>query len=84
MFLIQIFQYICQIPPRVCTLVLFISTEVKLIVFVLEHNLPLDVADHAGSLFRSMFADGATRKTIQNNKHLTALDLLLISLFIYT
>ena len=27
LFSIQIFQYFCQIPPRVCTLVLFISVS---------------------------------------------------------
>ena len=27
LFSIQIFQYFCQIPPRVCTLVLFISNS---------------------------------------------------------
>ena len=61
-----------------------ISADVKITGFVQEHNLLLDVADHAGSLFRTMFPDGATTKTIQNNKHLTTLDLLFISLFIYT
>ena len=34
-----------------------ISAEVKITGFVLDHNLPLDVADHVGPLFRSMFPD---------------------------
>ena len=33
------------------------SPEVKFTGFVLEHNLPLNVADHTGPLFRSMFPD---------------------------
>ena len=34
-----------------------ISAEVKFTAFLLEHNLPLAVADRAGPLFRSMFPD---------------------------
>ena len=34
-----------------------ISAEVKFAAFMLEHNLPIATADHAGPLFRSMFPD---------------------------
>lgn len=34
-----------------------ISAEVKFTAFIVEHNLPLAVADHAGPLFKSMFPD---------------------------
>ena len=65
-----------------------ISAEGKFTGFVQEYNLPLDVAECAGPLFRSMFPSRwsyiATTKTIQNNKHSTTFDLLFISLFIYT
>ena len=33
------------------------AAEVKFTAFLLEHNLPIAVADHAGPLFRSMFPD---------------------------
>ena len=33
------------------------SAEVKFAAFLLEHNLPIATADHAGPLFRSMFPD---------------------------
>ena len=35
LFSIQIFQYFRQIPPRVCTLVLFIIQAVKIIILLL-------------------------------------------------
>lgn len=34
-----------------------IDAEVKFIRFLLEHNLPIAVSDHAGPLFQSMFPD---------------------------
>ena len=34
-----------------------IAAEVKFTAFLLEHNLPIATADHAGLLFRSMFPD---------------------------
>ena len=34
-----------------------IGAEVKFAAFLLEHNLPIAAADHAGPLFRSMFPD---------------------------
>jgi len=34
-----------------------IGAEVKFAAFLLEHNLPIASADHAGPLFRSMFPD---------------------------
>ena len=34
-----------------------IGAEVKFTAFLLEHNLPIAAADHAGPLFRSMFPD---------------------------
>ena len=34
-----------------------ISAEVRFAAFLLEHNLPIATADHAGPLFRSMFPD---------------------------
>ena len=35
-FSIQIFQYFCQIPPRVCTLVLFITSVKTLHAFAMR------------------------------------------------
>ena len=37
-----------------------ISAEVKFTTFLIEHNVPLAAADHAGPLFRSMFPDSQT------------------------
>ena len=56
-----------------------IGAEVKFTSFVLEHNLPIAVVDHAGPLFRSMFPDskiaqyygsGRTKTTSINNEAL--------------
>ena len=60
-----------------------INAEVKFTGFAQEHNLPLYVAELLLYSIPCFLPDGATTKTIQNNKHLTALDLLFISLFIY-
>ena len=34
-----------------------IKAEVKITAFIIEHNLPFAVADHAGHLFKQMFPD---------------------------
>lgn len=39
-----------------------IKAEVLFIIFIVEHNLPLSVNNHAGPLFRSMFPDSKIAK----------------------
>ena len=39
-----------------------INAEVLFTTFILEHNLPFEVAAHAGNLFRSMFPDSEIAK----------------------
>lgn len=47
----------CFVSNRDSLAMKVIGAEVKFTSFVLEHNLPIAVVDHAGPLFRSMFPD---------------------------
>ena len=46
-----------------------VSTEVKFTSFLLEHNQPIAVADHAGPLFRSMFPDSKIAQYYEQKPH---------------
>ena len=42
------------------------SAELLFSNFIIEHNLPIAIADHAGDLFRSMFPDSDIAKNYKS------------------